>query len=70
MTEMTYILQNAVNDSLIIIDELGRATSVEEGAAISWAISEELLGKESFVLFATHHMLLTKLESLYLNAIK
>lgn len=70
MTEMTYILQNANDTSLIIIDELGRATSIEEGAAISWAIAEELLKKKAFVLFATHHMLLTKLESVYLNALK
>lgn len=67
MTEMTYILQNISNDSLIIIDELGRATSIEEGAAISWAIAEELAKKKAYVLFATHHMKLTKLEVLYSN---
>ncbi|CAL8147507.1 unnamed protein product [Orchesella dallaii] len=67
LTEMNFILQNVMNNSLIIIDELGRATSIEEGAAISFAIAEELLKTKAFVLFATHHLFLTKLESLYLN---
>lgn len=70
MTEMKYILQNVQDSSLIIIDEFGRATSFEEGAQIAYAIAEELLQTRAFVLFATHHMILTKLESIYPNALK
>jgi DNA mismatch repair protein MSH4 len=70
MTEMNYILSNVNDDSLIIIDELGRATSVEEGTAISWAMAEALLRTKSFVLFATHYLYLTKLEAVYNNVFK
>jgi DNA mismatch repair protein MSH4 len=70
MTEMNYILSNVNDDSLIIIDELGRATSAEEGTAISWAMAEALLRTKSFVLFATHYLYLTKLEAVYSNVLK
>jgi DNA mismatch repair ATPase MutS len=43
MREMSYILSNATSKSLVIIDELGRGTSAEEGAAICWAIAEDLI---------------------------
>jgi len=70
MTEMNYILSNVENTSLVIIDELGRATSVEEGTSISWAIAEALIQTKAFVLFATHYLFLTKLETMYPNVIK
>ena len=43
MKEMSFILTNATPTSLIVIDELGRGTSVEEGSAICWAIAERLV---------------------------
>lgn len=70
MHEMNYILSNINGNSLVIIDELGRGTSIEEGTAISWAMAEELLKSKSFILFATHYLFLTKLESLYPNVLK
>ena len=40
---MSYILSNVTPRSLVVIDELGRGTSTEEGAAICWAIAEDLI---------------------------
>lgn len=45
MKETAFICNNATNRSLILIDELGRATSNEDGVAIAWAVSEFLLVK-------------------------
>lgn len=70
MTEMKYIIDNINDDSLVIIDELGRGTSVEEGTAISVAIAEWLLRTKSFILFATHYLFLTTLERIYFNVLK
>ena len=70
MTEMNYILKNVNDYSLVIIDELGRATSIEEGTAVSWAMTETLMNHGAFVFVATHYLFLTKLESLYLNVLK
>ena len=38
MKETAFILSNAGHSSLVIIDELGRGTSVDEGAAICWYV--------------------------------
>jgi len=43
---VNYILQNVSNDSLVIIDELGRGTSSEEGVGLCWSISEFLLSQK------------------------
>ncbi|CAE1322196.1 MSH4 [Acanthosepion pharaonis] len=39
MREINYAIQNASNNSLIVIDELGRGTSAEEGLGICYAVS-------------------------------
>ncbi len=52
MTEMSYILREINNKSLIIIDELGRGSSVSDGFAISLAITESLIPiNVCFILF-------------------
>ncbi|KAL3187723.1 hypothetical protein MRX96_024749 [Rhipicephalus microplus] len=69
MREINYILQNFTDSSLIIIDELGRGTSEEEGSAMCVAITEKLINSDAFVIVATHFDLMTQLESMYPNVI-
>ncbi|XP_065192315.1 mutS protein homolog 4-like isoform X2 [Sycon ciliatum] len=69
MREAHYILQEASEGCLVIIDELGRGTSSEEGMGICHAICEELIAKKTFTFFATHFLELTQLEGLYPSAI-
>ncbi|CAK7214716.1 MutS protein msh4 [Sporothrix bragantina] len=60
MREMAFILRNVNNKSLVIVDELGRATSTRDGLAIAAAMSEALLQSSSTVFFATHFADLAK----------
>ncbi|XP_034580449.1 DNA mismatch repair protein MSH4 isoform X3 [Setaria viridis] len=43
MKETAFIMQNASSKSLIVVDELGRATSSADGLAIAWSCCEHLL---------------------------
>ena len=55
MSEAAKILRCATKSSLIILDEIGRGTSTEDGMAIAHAILEELVASMgSYFLFATH----------------
>jgi len=66
MQETSFILANVGPTSLVIIDELGRGTSVTEGAAICYAVCEHLLlHSTSFVFLATHFTLMTRLADLH-----
>ena len=68
MKETAFACNYATDKSLILIDELGRATSNEDGMAIAWSISEFLLVKRAITFFATHYSQLTKLANIYPNA--
>ncbi|KAL8349373.1 hypothetical protein RB601_001875 [Gaeumannomyces tritici] len=54
MREMAFILRNADNKSLVVVDELGRGTSTQDGLAMAIAMAEELLASGACVFFATH----------------
>ena len=43
MREVSNILHNVTENSLVIIDELGRGTSLEDGIGIAMAVAESLL---------------------------
>ena len=66
MTESAQIMRHATADSLVILDEVGRGTSTEDGVAIASAILEYLAVQVSpWTLFATHfHELVQKAEQL------
>jgi len=70
MKEISYILRNLTENCLIIIDELGRGTSIEEGVGLCFAICEQLIQSKAFTFFATHFLELTKLENYYFNVSK
>lgn len=63
MSETARILRSATERSLVIMDEVGRGTSTEDGLSIAWAVSEHLLNTvRCKTLFATHYHELTRLE--------
>lgn len=67
MKETAFICNNATDKSLILLDELGRATSNEDGVAIAWAVSEYLLKRRAMCFFVTHYPQLNRLADVYPN---
>ena len=61
MNEAAAILNNASENSLIVLDEIGRGTSTFDGISIAWAIVEHLHELGSLTLCATHYHELTEL---------
>jgi DNA mismatch repair protein MutS len=65
MSEMANILHHATENSLILIDEIGRGTSTFDGLALAFACAEYLAQTlKSYTLFATHYFELTTLDRL------
>ncbi|WP_319414874.1 DNA mismatch repair protein MutS [Marispirochaeta aestuarii] len=63
MNETANILRYMSNSSLVIMDEVGRGTSTNDGLSIAWAVSEYILEKKVNTLFATHYHELTSIEN-------
>ncbi|KAJ9517189.1 hypothetical protein QJQ45_009059 [Haematococcus lacustris] len=68
MQEVANILDHADSHSLVLVDELGRATSTSDGVALAWAVCEELLRCRVLALFATHFQQLEALTLTYSHA--
>ena len=62
MTETALIANNATEQSLVILDEIGRGTATYDGLSIAWSVVEHLHDQVGcHTLFATHYHELTQL---------
>jgi len=65
MLDVSSIISDATENSLVIIDELGRSTSTIEGFGISWAVLEELICLSAPTVICTHMSMLSMLARVY-----
>ncbi|WP_273487071.1 DNA mismatch repair protein MutS [Roseateles chitosanitabidus] len=70
MTEAAAILHAATEQSLVLMDEIGRGTSTFDGLALAGAIATHLHDKcRAFTLFATHYFELTEFPAKHPQAV-
>jgi DNA mismatch repair protein MutS len=78
MTEAANILNNATENSLVLMDEIGRGTSTFDGLSLAWACAHHLsTDNKSYTLFATHYFEITALpdeirgiNNIHINAVE
>ena len=70
MSDVAHMLRGASSDSLVLLDELGSGTSIEEGGGIAWAVMEMLIHAKAPAVLATHILYLTKLADMYPGVMK
>jgi hypothetical protein len=70
MTEAAQILNAASEQSLVLMDEIGRGTSTFDGLALASGIAAHLHDRtRAFSLFATHYFELTELPARHTAAV-
>jgi DNA mismatch repair protein MSH2 len=68
MIEVCSLIKSASKNSLMLIDELGRGTSTDDGIGISYGILHHIsMNIDCFCLFATHFFELTDMEKILKN---
>ena len=70
MSEVAQILKSATENSLLILDEIGRGTSTFDGMSIARAVIEQIANRRKLgakTLFATHYHELTEMEQSFFN---
>tara|TARA_Y100001968_G_scaffold242752_1_gene226456 strand:- start:16779 stop:19589 length:2811 start_codon:yes stop_codon:yes gene_type:complete len=69
MAETAFILNQATENSLVLLDEIGRGTSTFDGLSIAWSVSEYLAKTiQSRTIFATHYHELNELTNSLKNS--
>ncbi len=62
MCETAAILNQATENSLIILDEIGRGTSTFDGVSLAWSVAEHIGNRlRAKTLFSTHYHVMNKL---------
>ncbi len=70
MIETANILNNATENSLVLMDEIGRGTSTFDGLSLAWASAIHLLEDiRAWTLFATHYFEMTSIPDTHPKAI-
>jgi DNA mismatch repair protein MutS len=70
MTEAAAIVHAATEQSLVLMDEIGRGTSTFDGLALASAIATQLHDRNrAFTLFATHYFELTEFPARHAHAL-